>query len=448
MLKKILSYGVVEGISKGLNKLVVLILPFFITSENYGVLGLLIAIELVLPLISLLGLERAALRFYHFKSKIYNFESTIFKSVSLLSGLFFIFFIILILLGKQTCFEIKVYDILLVIVLVYLQGTIQIFTNMIRVEENHKKYFNIRILYQFSKLIFVLFLTYLRKDYYGYLYGSIFSSIIVFIPLLKSYSKLNEPFNKKTFLILINFSWPFILHGVSGNLLGNADKFIINNYMSKSDVGIYSLAYAIGSSMIFTFVGISIYIEPLIYKAKNIKERTVLMQKFNLYGLIAGLLFYLSISIVFEFIVPHYNLGEYENISKYVPFVAIGFLLYPFYLSSNWELIYQKKGKTIASLSILSALANILLNIFFIPKFGLMGAVFNSFLTYFIQIILFIFISQNQKLNLSILVTFIGGVLICLAFLFDFSSIFTSLFFTAIILFYYFISKSNYRFTN
>ena len=73
MLKKILSYGVVEGISKGLNKLVVLILPFFITSENYGILGLLIAIELVLPLISLLGLERAALRFYHFKSKI-NFR--------------------------------------------------------------------------------------------------------------------------------------------------------------------------------------------------------------------------------------------------------------------------------------------------------------------------------------------------------------------------------------
>jgi O-antigen/teichoic acid export membrane protein len=443
VLKKIFSYGTVEGISKGLNKLVVLALPIFISTDNYGILGLLIAIELILPLITFLGLERAILRFYHFNSKIKNFESTIFKTISFLNFTIISLLLIPYLFGIESLLGLKIIDIILTIILVYLQGSILLFMNMLRVEENHQKYFKLRIVHQISKLLLVLLLTLFIKNYYGYLLGSILSALLIYISLIKQYGRIKEPFNKKTLLLLLNFSWPFILHGVSVNLLGNADKFVINSYMTKSDVGVYSLAYAVGSSMIFAFVGISIYMEPLIYKAKNNVIRKHLLDKFNLYGLIAGLCFYFIICSVFEFIIPNYNLGNYKSISHLVPLVSIGFLLYPFYLSSNWQLIQKKKGILIAVLSIFTATVNIILNTVLIPKYGLMGAVFNSFLTYLCQTLLFLYFAHKKIINNSSVTVLIGGTLILLSFYFNFTFYSISFLFILLILLFYSLSINN-----
>jgi O-antigen/teichoic acid export membrane protein len=441
LLRKILSYGIVEGIAKGLNKLVVLILPFFITTENYGILGLLISIELVLPLLTFLGLERAVIRFYHIKSRIKNFESTVFKSVTLVNISVLSILLIAYVFGIKEFIGLNIIDIILTITLVYFQGSIVLFTNMLRVEEQHNQYYRIRLLNQISKLFLVLFLTIVFKNYYGYLIGSILSSVLILSTLLNKYLIIKAPFNKKTFLVLINFSWPFILHGVSGNLLGNVDKFVVNSFMTKTDLGVYTLAYAIGSSMIFAFTGISIYMEPFIYKAKNNLSRNQLLLKFNIFGLISGLLFYIVICSAFQYIIPFYDLGSYKSIVDFVPYVALGFLLYPFYLSSNWQLIYQKKGMTIAILSIITALINVILNVIFIPKFGLISAVFNSFITYFIQTLLFLTLAQKKIFNLSSIIVLLGGAVIIFSFYLKLSFLATSFLFGLLIFNYYILSK-------
>lgn len=77
MFKKIFSYGFVEGIAKGLNKLTILILPLLIDVFSYGLLALLISVELILSFISFLGLERVILRFYSIKKEYRLFDNTV-----------------------------------------------------------------------------------------------------------------------------------------------------------------------------------------------------------------------------------------------------------------------------------------------------------------------------------------------------------------------------------
>src|SRR5699024_2183045 len=81
MIKKILSYGSVEALTRGLNKIQVLLLPFLLTTEGYGIIGLLMSIELLLPYFTLLGFERTVLRFYNNEENINNFSKTIFTSI-------------------------------------------------------------------------------------------------------------------------------------------------------------------------------------------------------------------------------------------------------------------------------------------------------------------------------------------------------------------------------
>ena len=51
----------------------------------------------------------------------------------------------------------------------------------------------------------------------------------------------------------------------------------MNYYLTIEEVGIYSLAYVIGSSISFAFIGVTVFMEPLIYKEKNIINREILL---------------------------------------------------------------------------------------------------------------------------------------------------------------------------
>src|SRR5690606_39111752 len=134
---------------------------------------------------------------------------------------------------------------------------------------------------------------------------------------------------------LFVFSWPFIFHGVAGNLLGNADKFILERFLTLNDVGLYTLAYSLGSSMIFAYIGISVFMEPMIYKENDEEKRKVLLDKFILATLSFGIIAYAIIAIASLYILPVFYNDKYSEVFKYTPLIAVSFLIYPFYLKSN-----------------------------------------------------------------------------------------------------------------
>lgn len=407
MLKKILSYGFFEGFSKGLNKLTILILPLFLSTIGYGKIGLLISIEMVIPLISLLGLERAVLRFYNDKVDFVNFSSTVSKTIIYTHALLLILISSLYFLGWKMFFGLNVFpDLFLVIILIYFQGDILITFNKLRVEERHNEYFSGRLFFQVIKLLLVVAFIYLIGNYQGYLYGAIIAAFLTslfFRTKISSFVKTGKKFSRETFTTLFTFSWPFIFHGVAANLLGNADKFILEKYINLSQVGQYTLAYSYGSIMIFAFVGISVFLEPLIYKEDVSSKRELLLNKFLFFTLISGLIVYLLIAMSTEYLLPMIYNTSYHNVFSYIPLIAISYLVYPYYLKSNYKMIYEKKSMTIAVTSVSSAILNISLNIIFIPLYGIYAAVFTTLICYILQSILFVFISNRYRLNKELL---------------------------------------------
>jgi O-antigen/teichoic acid export membrane protein len=400
LLKKILSYGLVEGLAKGLNKLTLLALPLFLSTVDYGKIGLLVAIELVLPVITLLGFERAILRFYSDEKDFKNFKNTIFSSIRLVHLLFLITIGLFYFLGLQEFAGLRIFpDIFLVVILIYFQGSNLFHLNMIRVSENHNKYFKARVLIQILRVTLILFLVYLLNSYLGYIIGAILTAIIsnLFFSVYKDEGK--ENFNKKTFSMLFLFSWPFIFHGFAGSLLGNADKFILENYLTLSDVGLYTLAYSIGSIMIFAYVGISVFLEPMIYKENNFKKRKLLLDKFLFLATFFGVILFLLISIISISILPLIYDIKYQKVIEYIPLLAMGYLIYPFYLKANYKMIYEKNGLNIALVSVGSAIINIGLNLFYIPKYGVLAAVVTTVISYAIQAIMFVLMANKFRIN-------------------------------------------------
>ncbi|AZB07644.1 hypothetical protein EG344_01690 [Chryseobacterium sp. G0162] len=405
MLKKIFTYGFVEGISKGLNKLVLLLLPLLISTIDYGKVGLIVSIEILIPLFSFLGLERAVLRFYSDKENYPSFLKSITLPILSFHVMLVIFGLGLYFLGFKSIFGIEVLpDIILVIILVYLQGKNNIILNVLRVEENHNNYFKGRITIQILKFILALGLVAISKNYLGYILGSIISACIanIIFSRLINHKESKMKFNHLTFKKMFSFSWPFIFHGIAINLLGNADKFIIERMMNMEKVGQYTFAYSLGTTISFAFLGISVFIEPMVYKEHHAGARERLLNKFLLYTLTIGCLFYLALALISEFFLPLY-FSQYAKVLYLIPLISLCYLLIPFYFKSNYKLVYLQKSKEFAVLSIISCSINILLNIFLIPRFGLFAGVLATLISFVIQGILFNIVAEKKIASMELI---------------------------------------------
>ena len=417
MLKKILSYGFIEGLAKGLNKSTLLLLPFFLSTADFGKIGLLVSVELLIPLLSFLGLEKAVLRFYNEKRKYQFFNKTVSVATLLSHSLLLLLLFILYISNVRSIFSLRVFpDLFLIIILVYLQGYNLIKLNMLRVEERHKLYYKGRLFFQLTKFSFILLIIYFSGDYLGYLYGGILAGALTYIYLNLSFEKTGkEKFKKSTFQSLFLFSWPFMLHGLSTKILANADKFIMENYLSLEEVGIYTFAYSIGSMMVFAYIGVSVYMEPLIYKSKNNVKLELLLNKYLTFALVFGLIVYLLISSMSNYLIPVLYNKSYNDVLNFIPMIALAYMIYPYYLRSNYRMIYNKSSFSIAVISVLSAVLNIVLNILLIPEYGILAAVFTTGVSFFFQSLLFTLRSNNFKLSMELLQIIVLGTAILLA---------------------------------
>lgn len=417
MLKKIFSYGFVEGIAKGLNKLTLLLLPLFIDTISYGKIGLLISIETLLPLISLLGLDRAILRYYSERANFKSFKKSIYLPMIFAHCIVFAFLLLLYFIGYKTIFGINVFpDLFLIIILVYYQGKNLLILNMLRVDENHSKYYKGRLFAQISKFLLVIGIVFFTKDYLGYVIGSIVAAMISnYLFNTQNKEETGGKFSRETFSSLFLFSWPFIFHGIASNFLGNADKFVIERYLSMNDVGLYTLIYSLGTSISFAYIGISIFMEPMIYKEKDDDKREKLLTKFVVATLAIGIGVYFLIGIVSQFVLPYFYKGDYLSVLPFIPIVSSAYLVFPYYLKANYRLIYQKKSKTIASISIITSILNIVLNVILIPIYGIYAGIVTTVISFIIQAASFLLLSNRLQYKKEILDLFILSFLISMS---------------------------------
>ena len=93
-------------------------------------------------------------------------------------------------------------------------------------------------------------------------------------------------------------------------------------------------------------------------------------------------LFSIAILIGTRYFAFHLISEDYISGFTVLPIILGAHLMMPFYHISNYELTVLNKTAFIAFSTIGSAILNILLNIFFIPKWGITGAAFSTFFTY------------------------------------------------------------------
>lgn len=175
----------------------------------------------------------------------------------------------------------------------------------------------------------------------------------------------------------------FILPSMMVSIYAYADKFMLKQMLSETDVGYYSTATAICSMWGFVLAAIIDSAYPLIMEAY--KQDVALFEKRNrqLYAIVfyfsivvSLLLFFFGEEIVLILYGRSYMpaVAPMRMVTWYTAFSYLG-------VARNAWIVCENKQKYLKYIYIISALTNIGLNFIFIPIWGATGAAFASLLT-------------------------------------------------------------------
>jgi O-antigen/teichoic acid export membrane protein len=217
---------------------------------------------------------------------------------------------------------------------------------------------------------------------YGRLIAGIISFLIILTSTLRTYGynfdfkllKGTLSFNKSLFIVAV-VSW----------FVGNVDRYIVDHFMSDSDVGIFDFAArtTVGIEVIMGAL-LNTIIPPIysIWSQNNSEKSTIEVNRFyNVVTSLTIILIALSIvglPILLPFIVRN---EEFYSAFKYLPLLCLSYITTVIWWMYSLPLMFEKKGYFFTRILIGSAVFKLLSGIVLIHSFGLYGAVWSVLLT-------------------------------------------------------------------
>ena len=264
----------------------------------------------------------------------------------------------------------------------------------------------------FISISFLLFYFFNLKSE-SLIFGFLVSYFLVLctssLSIFKKY--FNYSYDKKIEKKIISFSVPLVGLFFCDYILTFSDRIFIHYYLGTENVGIYGANYDLIKQLSLFFMIVQGYIMyPRINKAYSNKDRIEFNTLFN-YNIKLFLITFIPLCffiIYFNNFISNIFLGEAFRYADFpiIPLFSIMFFMWGIKIH-HFDYIFQLKEKTKFSFYILflGSIINIVLNIFLIPIFGLMGALYSTFLAYlFILVFSIILGRQFIEINFPYLV--------------------------------------------
>ncbi len=376
---------------------------------DFGNYALLISIYSIVSVVFQFGTQSVLNKFYIEEPDKYKRKlifSTIFNSIIILGLLLIILFAINAKLLSIVIFGTNKFSVLLIIifftVLVDVLGVYVI--SLLKTNEEAKKsvyYSSIGAIINF--LFNIIFVYVINLSVNGIILAQLVSSTLVLI-LLTGTIKVNYVYkiDSMIFKKVLFFSLPLVFANLFTSGVNFGDRFILNHYLGRDEVGLYSFAYRIALAMNVLAVAFNSAWAPRsikLYYRNDYKDYygKILSALISVSCLILIVVTLLS-SYLFKihflnitFINPIYSSGIII-----IPFIMVGYIftaisyyysVYPYVSNKSYHFLFA---------DFLALVINISINIILIPKIKIIGAAIATTVALFSSAAYMYTISRNR----------------------------------------------------
>ncbi len=227
----------------------------------------------------------------------------------------------------------------------------------------------------------------------------VFNAIGYFIVYhLQKLKIIQWKFDKELAKSLLKDSWPLILSGVVVSIYMKVDQVLIKNMLDVKEVGYYAAAVRLSESWYFIPVAISNALFPAIVNAKNISKELYLTRLQKLYDILAWIAIGISIPVSFfsaEIINLLYGSKYLSSAPILTIYIWAGAAVFLGVASSQY-LVTENLTKISLMRTSLGMIANVILNIIFIPQYGIVGSAVATLISYTLATFSIIFFKDTS----------------------------------------------------
>lgn len=370
----------------------ILLLPVYtryFSPEDYGIMSYIDSLIIFVLIFSILSLNSYVLRNYFEQKDITEQKKlvgNIFLFISIYNVLTFFFFSFL-LYGLLEILDSNI-NFLPLVFLALIANFFETFSViplvLLRINEKAKQF----IFYSLSKtvlqilltLLFVILLDYgIDGKYYSLiLANSIFA--VIYIKMMLQESILN--FNLKQINSALKFSLPLVPGAIAFIILDISDRIILEKYVTLQELGLYSIAYILGFGLNVIINGSYRAFEPVLFKSfshQNFSE-IFIKTKDNFFALVflAALFFILFSQEILRIVAT----DSYFSASYIVPIIVLAAIAKGIYLLYAVLAMHGKNTKLIGLAIVFGAMVNLIINLIFIPKYGVLVAAISTVVSF------------------------------------------------------------------
>ena len=184
---------------------------------------------------------------------------------------------------------------------------------------------------------------------------------------------IGKNFDKAMLHYIVSLSTPMIFHGLSALILSQSDRLMIAEMIGDDQAGIYSFCYSVATPLTAIWSALGSAWKPDYYDNLMEGNKEWLKEHSDNY-----LFLFTSLScgylLIAEETLKFLGTKEYWSGIPILPLIVLGcYFQFLYSFPVNYEM-YLKQTKVIGIASTVSALLNIGLNIWLIPKYGMLGA--------------------------------------------------------------------------
>ena len=258
------------------------------------------------------------------------------------------------------------------------------------------------------KLCFIL----LKLPLIWFVYSLLFDAALIAAGYIISYQNSGNDIRKWKFdrsvaTYLIKHSWPLAFSAILVSLYMKIDQVMIPIYLKTSELGIYSTVANLSESWYFIPVAIVTSVFPAIMNARNTDMVRYKKRLQNMYDLMVVISMSIAIFMTFASkFIYHIAYARHPEFWSGAPVLAVHVWagIFVFLGSASGQYLIAEGFTKISMLRTgVGAIVNIILNIFWLPKYGILGAAYATLAAYGIATFFIIFIPKTREQGLLML---------------------------------------------
>jgi len=401
--KNFAIYGSGDVAIQLVNFLLLRVYVKYLTETDYGVLALLGSVEAIAKLFFRWGVDGAYMRLWYDcedTAARQRLSSTLFFFLLVLNGILLILSLALAPIASGWLIGSASYTLALQLVLLntFAIGFTFIPFHVLRIENKSREFSALTLARSASTLILrIILIVGLGYGLMGVVIADIVVTAVMLVVMFRWFAKLIRPvFSRQILRDALSFGLPRVPHGFALQLMSVGDRLVMKFLGTPLDaIGMYSIGVSFGLIPKIALGAFEYAWAPFYYAASREPGADRIFSRVTTYGVAALALMTAGLSAIARDLLHVMTHGQYDAAAGVVVWTAVGVFFYGIYLLTSIGLNITKNTRYYPVSTAIGAAVNLGLNLWLIPRYGIIGAAWATGAAYAVQAAIAFIFSQR-----------------------------------------------------